>query len=138
MSADFTPVSVHEALDVGGWLEDARGPGCYALRLRVPDSAEDAHRTWLQHFEATPGDDALTRMAQADRVAYVGASKRVYDRLMDHAEGEKRKAAVLRAFPAVEVVRVWPMDTPFEREWGAARDLAGDGWTVWVNGDLVE
>lgn len=134
---DFTPVLVHEALDVNGWLDDAHGPGTYALRLRVPTSVEEAHRAWRSHFDALPGDDAVTRMAQADRVAYVGASKDVYGRLMDHAEAEVRRAAALRVFPPEEVVGVWPSQDPFRDEFGTARTLRDDGWTVWTDGELV-
>jgi len=139
MTGDFTPIQVHEALDVRGLLEDAHGPGCYALRLDVPASAEEAHRRWLSHYDAVPEGDALTEMAAAERVAYVGASGDVYDRLQDHAEAEVRKAGVLGPFPPQEVITVVPTDTPFEDEFRTARLLrdSGPGWLCWVNGEVV-
>jgi hypothetical protein len=133
----LTPGGVHEALDYDGLLTAARGPGCYALRLAVPDDADAAHRAWLATFDVTPRDDAVTRLAAAPRVAYVGAAGDVYDRLMDHAAGEVRTPAVCRAFPPAAVVGVYPSETPFEDEWGTARDLREDGWTCWVDGEVV-
>jgi len=134
---DFTPLTVHESLDYDGLLDDAHGPGCYALRLDVPDSIHDAHARWREYFDALPGDDAVTRMAQRTRVAYVGASGDVYDRLMDHAEAQVRKAAVLRPFLPLEVIGVYPSEDPFRDEVQTARDLGEDGWLCWVNGEVV-
>lgn len=133
----MTPVEVHEAMDVNGHLDDAHGPGCYALRLEVPDSIHEAHRRWRDHFDALPADDAVTRLARAPRVAYVGASQDVYGRIMDHAEGEVRKAAVFRPFPPEEVIDIYPSDDPFRDEMQTARDLSEEGWLVWVNGEVV-
>lgn len=134
---DFTPIQVHESLDVAGWLDDAHGPGCYALRLDVPASAEQAHRAWLSTFEAVPEGDALTELAAAERVAYVGASGDVYDRLMDHAEGAVRQTALLSVFPPQEVVTIWPSDSPFEDENRLAYCLRDEGWTCWSDGEVV-
>lgn len=137
MPDEFTPTTVNEALDHAGLLDDSHGPGCYAIALDVPGSVEAAHRRWLEHFDTFPGDDAIARLVGAQRVAYVGASKDVYSRLMDHAEGEVRKARVMQPFPAVEVLDVSPRPSPFDYERERAYMLAGGGTVVWVNGDVI-
>lgn len=137
MTDEFDPTSVHESLDHAGLLDDAHGKGVYAIALDVPDSVEEAHRQWLEHFETSPGDDAIARLVGADQVAYVGASSDVYSRIMDHAEGDVRKASVLEAFPPVEVVEVWPHPSPFDYERERAYMLAGGGTVVWVNGEVI-
>jgi hypothetical protein len=137
MSDGFSPLSVHETLDVEGWLDDAHGPGAYAIRLDVPASAEQAHRAWLRHYDAVPEGKALEQLAAAGRVAYVGASGDVYDRLMDHAEGAVRQTALLSVFSPAEVVTIWPSDSPFEDENRLAYCLRDEGWTCWVDGEVV-
>lgn len=137
MTDRLAPAAVHETLDREGLLDDARGAGTYALRLDVPDAADEAARRWLAVHSVTPGEDALERLAAADRVAYVGAARCVYDRLEDHAAGDVRKAAFLQPFPPVDVVGVWPADDPFAAEHSRAYTLAGEGWTVVVNGEVI-
>ena len=133
----LTPGGVHEALDYAGWLEPAHGPGVYALAADVPTSVEAAHRRWLSAFDAVPGGNALTQLATAERTAYAGASKDVYGRLMDHATATARQAAFLSVFPPEEIVTVEPHEDPFEAETRVARELRGEGWTVWVDGAVV-
>jgi hypothetical protein len=133
----LTPGGVHEALDCAGWLEAAHGPGVYALRADVPDSAEAAHRRWRSAFDAVPGAGVLTEIATAERVAYAGASRDVYGRLMDHANGTARQAAFLSVFPPREIVTAEPREHPFEAETRVARGLREDGWTVWADGEVV-
>lgn len=137
MTETFAPAAVHETLDREGLLDDAHGPGCYAIQMRVPDSPEAASRRWLEHYDALPGDEALERLAAAPRTCYVGASSDVYGRLMDHAEAEVRKASVFRAFPPEGLVYVWTDENPFDAEWGRALALREEGWTCWVNGEVV-
>lgn len=137
MTDEFTPTAVHESLDRAGLLDAAHGPGCYALALDVPDSVEAANRDWLAHFDALPGNDAVGRLARAEAVAYVGASKDVYGRLEDHAKGEVRKARVMQPFPPTEVIDVWPEDSQFIAERQHAYALADDGWRVWCDGEVV-
>jgi hypothetical protein len=125
-----------EQLDRCDLLDVSHGSGCYALRVDVPSLPTAAKEQWDATHDARPGNDALTRMAQADRVAYVGASSDVYGRLCDHC-GEVRKAALLDAFPPTEVVNVWPVDEPFEAEFNRAYRLAQNDWVVWTDGRLL-
>lgn len=126
-----------ERLDHRGLLTDAHGPGCYALRVAVPDDAAAVRERWGAVHDATPPDDALARLAAADRVAYVGAASDVYARLTEHVRGDVRKTALLDAFDPATVVDVWPTTTPFDREYGRALALAREGYCVWCNGDLL-
>ena len=44
----MTPTEVHQTLDDNGWLDAAHGPGVYALRVAVFDTAaviEDATKS---------------------------------------------------------------------------------------------
>lgn len=135
----LTPVSLHETLDYGGMLDDAEGPGCYALELRVPDSVEAVHRQWLTVHEHVPQHDGLDQLAEAGRVAYVGASKHVRRRLEDHVNSELRQAAFVEAFDPVDVVKIWPFDSAgeaFEREGAKATELAHEGWVVAKDGEV--
>jgi hypothetical protein len=128
---------LHQRLDHRGLLNDAHGPGCYALRVAVPDDAAVVRERWAACHDAEPPDDALARLAAADRVAYVGAASDVYARLTEHVNGDVRKTALLEAFDPAAVVDVWPTTTPFDREFGRALSLAREGWVVWVNGELL-
>jgi len=133
----FRESDVTQALDDRGRLGDARGPGVYALRLRVPDDAERVHRDWLAEYDALPGDDALDRLAAAEQVAYVGASTNIYRRLCDHAAG-RRRPSLLAVFKPTSVERVWPRRDPFDGpEYNRALRLARDDWVVWCNGELL-
>ena len=133
---EFTVTSVNERLDRDGRLDDAHGSGCYALAIDVADSVEDVERRWVRYFDVLPGN-ALERLAHADRTCYVGASGDVYHRLMDHARGDVRKASVLVAFSPERVIGVWPEDDPFDAERSRALALRAQGWTSWVNGEVV-
>lgn len=137
MRHDFSPSAIHEDLDRRGLLDDADGPGCYALRVDVPGSPEEAERRWLEVFGALPDDFVVARMAKADSVAYAGASADVYGRIMDHAEASVRRPTLLRAFPPASVVDVEPCPEPFEREWSYAAERAGGETVVWCDGELL-
>lgn len=140
MTDRLTPTTTHETLDHQGLLADAHGPGVYALEAAVPDSVEAVHRAWHDHGDPPP-DWMLTRLAQAERVAYVGASNRsVYDRLQDHAEGEVRKATLLEVFDPVGVIGVWPAegeDPVGIEERPRAMLLAQEGWVAWTDGTVI-
>lgn len=127
-----------ESLDARGLLAAAHGPGCYALRCAVPDDADAVTAALGEVSDADPPEGVPERLAAADRVAYVGASKDVYARLCDHAAGDVRKATFLRAFPAERVVDVWTHEDPFSREHKRALKLARRGeWIAWTNGELI-
>ena len=129
-----------EELDRRGLLDASHSPGTYALRVSVPDSAEQVAREWLAIHDAPLPDDYQTRLAAAQRVLYVGASGDIYDRLSDHATKRARQSAFLRAFPPVELVDVWPTmsaETAFHDEYNRARDLSDADTRVWTDGDLL-
>lgn len=117
-----------EDLDKRGLLTKAHNPGVYALRVEVPDSEQIVTDQWDAQYDVQPEDSALSRLADAHKVAYVGASGNVYERLTDHAAGDVRKTAFLSVFPPTEVIDVWPSKDPFEKEYRRALRLTNDGW----------
>jgi len=126
-----------ETLDTRDLLEDARDPGVYAIEVAVPDRLDGVREAWDNQHDSRPGDDGLQRLADADRVAYVGASKDMYSRLGEHVNQRKRRASFLETFPARDVVDVWPHMDPFTAERNRALQLARDEWRVWTDGVLL-
>ena len=129
-----------ERLDERDLLGQTRGPGCYALEVRTPDAEDAAQVAWYSEFDHAPPEDALERIADASRVAYVGASGNIYSRLCDHVAGDVRKAAFLTVFRPTRVIDVWPEDTPddaFDAEFNRAMRLVRDGFAVWQDGKLL-
>ena len=135
----LTQSTVNQILDDRRLLDSAHGKGCYGLRVDTPNDVENVARAFLSVSDVTPPDDYLDQLT-ADRVAYVGASIDVYSRLMDHADGQVRKATFLEAFDAVDVIDVWPTERgkdPFEQEYNRASELSRSGWVVWTDGELL-
>lgn len=132
----LTPNALHGRLDDRGLLDDAHGSGTYALEVETPDTVEGVARAFLKVADGTPTDHVCDRLT-AQRVAYVGASKDVYSRLQDHAEAEVRQATFLEAFDAVDVVGVWPTDTPFQAEFNRAAALSREGWVAYTDGEVL-
>lgn len=126
-----------ETLDSRGLLEDARDPGVYALELTVPNRVSDVREAWDNQHDIRPEDDGLQRLADADRVAYVGASKNVHSRLCEHVNQRRRRASFLETFPVRDLVDVWPHMDPFTAERNRALQLARDDWRVWTDGVLL-
>lgn len=125
-----------EELDERGLLDDARGPGVYALEVATPPTLDAVRRQWDSAHDARPPEGTLDRLASAADVAYVGAATHVYQRLSDHVTRERRKSAFLTAFPPERVVTVWSYENPFDAEYNAAQRLARRGWKVWTDGEL--
>jgi len=137
MTDRLTPTHATEQLDHKGLLAASRGPGCYALRLAVPDDTAAARERWDAAHDARPPEPTLKRLAAAEQVAYVGAASEVYERIMDHARGDVRKAAVCEAFAPTDVLDVWPTEEPFAREWDRARRFAENNpGLAWCNGEV--
>lgn len=136
MADPLTPTAAHEALDANGWLDAAHGPGCYSLRLTTPpDDPRAVFEHWTAHHDAAP-QWIIDGLADADRLAYVGASGDVYGRIQDHAEAEVRRAAILRVYPPVEVLGVEPRENPFEAEFNETRRWVENQFVVWSDGVL--
>lgn len=133
----LSPTAVHETLDRRGLLEQSHGPGCYALRVHVPDGKAHVGDAFRDVVDVAPPDKYLDKLADADRVCYVGASGDVYSRLMDHAESDVRQSVFLRAFEITDLVNVWASPAPFESEFNRARTLSDKGWTCWTDGEVV-
>jgi len=132
-----TATALHEQLDARGLLDKAHSPGTYALRVETPDSREEVAREWRRDADVLPPDETLERLA-GETVAYVGASKNIYERVMDHASGEVRQAALLRVFDLSGLVGVWPSDgDPYSEEYNRAVYLSEHGWICWVDGEVV-
>ena len=135
----LTQSTVNQILDERGLLDSTHGKGCYALRVNTPNDVESVARAFLSASDVTPPDAYLDRFT-ADRVAYVGASIDVYSRIMDHADGQVRKATFLQAFNAVDVIDVWPTERgkdPFEQEYNRASELSQRGFVCWTDGELL-
>jgi len=127
-----------ETLDRRGQLDAARGPGCYALVVETPDAADTVAREWREVHDAAPSG-LYERVADADTILYVGASKSVYDRLCDHC-GTKRKAAFLEVFPPTGLHSLWPKasaDVAFMEEQAVGRALSGPTTRCWTDGELI-
>lgn len=122
-----------ERLDERGWLDAARGPGCYALELTVPAEFFEA---WTDEFAAAP-PGLFDRFESAARVLYVGASTDVYARLCDHVNAEVRRAAVLRVCGIADVADVTPSDDPFAREYGYALERSTSETVVYTDGQVL-
>ena len=132
----MTPVDLHGRLDERGLLDDAHDAGVYALALDVPDSVEAVQRRRLAVADSPWPDDMAAQFAAAERVVYVGESGDIYDRLMDHARGDVRRAALVAAYPIVDVVGVWPGERSATAERDRARELASASTAAYANGEL--
>jgi len=132
----LTPSQLHERLDTRGLLDTSKGPGTYALQVNTPDDLEAVAQAFANVSDVVPEEKTLARLT-SDHVAYVGASNNVYDRLMDHADGEVRQTLFLRAFKPVDLVGVWALPEPFTAEYNRSVWLSQRGWTVWQDGRIV-
>ena len=133
----MTPVVAHERLDDLGVLDESHGSGCYALRVSVPNNVESVQRTWLDAIGAPLPDAYAEQLADADTCLYVGRSGNVYDRIMDHADGQVRRASFIRAFGMADVHGVWPDDANTGvAERNRARSLSSATTCVWSDGEL--
>jgi len=132
----MVPSELHKALDHGGHLADSKGPGVYALAVAVPDSVDSIQRARLSVADHPFPDGMAEQLAAAERVVYVGESGHVYDRLMDHARGEVRRASLLRAFAVTDVVGVWPGARTGVAERDRARALSDAETVSYANGEL--
>ena len=133
----MTPIDAHKRLDELGVLDESHGSGCYALRVSVPNNVESVQRTWLDAIGAPLPDEYAEQLADADTALYVGRSVDVYDRLMDHARADVRRASFVRAFGMADVHGVWPGDAitgVAERD--RARALSDADTVVWTDGEL--
>jgi len=132
----MTPTELQEALDHGGHLADAHGPGVYALEVSVPNAVDAVQRARLNVADHPFPDAMADQLAAASRVIYVGESGDVYGRLMDHARGEVRRASLLRAFEVAGVVGVWPGERSGVAERDRARSLSDADTVAYANGEL--
>lgn len=131
---------INQTLEDRGQLDDARGPGCYALAVDVPEAADDVARHWHRHQDHAPYEEFYARLADAGTVLYVGASSHVYERLCDHVAADVRRAAFLEAFPAESLHSLWPKDSAdaaFANEFNVANSLARVDRRVWTDGRLL-
>ena len=133
----MTPTQANGRLDELGVLDESHGPGCYALRVSVPNGVEAVQRTWLDAIGAPLPEAYAEQLADADTALYVGRSGDVYDRIMDHADGQVRRASFIRAFGMTDVHGVWPGDeNTGVAERDRARGLSDADTVVWTDGEL--
>ena len=118
-------------------LNTSHGPGIYALRVSVPNGVEATQREWLDAIDAPLPDPMAEQVANADTALYVGRSGNVYDRIMDHADGQVRRASFIRAFGMTDIHGVWPGDeNTGVAERNRARGLSDTDTVVWTDGEL--
>ena len=133
----MTPTQAHGRLDDLGVLDESHGSGCYALRVAVPNGVESVQRTWLDAIDAPLPDAYAEQLADAETCLYVGRSGDVYDRIMDHADGQVRRASFIRAFGMTDIHGVWPDDANTGvAERNRARSLSSATTCVWCDGSL--
>ena len=133
----MTPVGAHKRLDELGVLDASHGPGCYALRVSVPNNVESVQRTWLDAIDAPLPEAYAEQLADADTALYVGRSGDVYDRIMDHARADVRRASFVRAFGMTDIHGVYPEDeNTGVAERDRARALSDADTVVWTDGEL--
>ena len=132
----LSPTAAHEQLDANGWLDDAHGPGIYALDVWVPDSVDRVQEAWLSQHGLPLPDGYAAQLAAAARARYVGRSRDVYGRVMDHAEGEVRRASFVSAFVLRGVCGVWSGENTGVAERDRARALSDAETVAWCDGEL--
>ena len=133
----MTPTQANGRLDELGVLDASHGPGCYALRVSVPNNVESVQRTWLDAIDAPLPDEYAEQLADAETCLYVGRSVNVYDRLMDHARADVRRASFVRAFGMADVHGVYSEDeNTGVAERNRARALSDADTVVWTDGEL--
>ena len=133
----MTPTQANGRLDELGVLDASHGPGCYALRVSVPNNVESVQRTWLDAIGAPLPDEYAKQLAAAETCLYVGRSVNVYDRIMDHARADIRRASFIRAFGMTDVHGVYPEDeNSGVAERDRARSLSSATTCVWSDGEL--
>ena len=133
----MTPADAHKRLDELGVLDASHGPGIYALRVSVPSGVEAIQREWLDAIDAPLPDAYAEQLADGRMCLYVGRSGNVYDRIMDHADGQVRRASFIRAFGMSDVYGVYPEDeNSGVAERDRARSLSDATTVVWTDGEL--
>ena len=133
----MTPTQAHGRLDDFGVLDESHGPGTYGLEVAVPNSVEAIQREWLEAIDAPLPDEYADQLAAAETCLYVGRSGDVYDRIMDHARADVRRASFVRAFGMADVHGVWPGDeNTGVVERNRARALSDADTVVWTDGEL--
>ena len=115
---------------------EAHTPGCYALVCEHPESRDALEGRWADTWETDIQQFAIDAY-ESPTVVYVGASGDVYDRLVDHSEGEKRRSGFLSIFPPSHLLDVWPMDDPFSHEGRVAFELKNDLPGAFVYSDAI-
>ena len=133
----MTPVEAHTELEALETLAASQGPGTYAIVVAVPNGVESVQRTWLDAIDAPLPDAYAEQLAAAETCLYVGRSGDVYDRIMDHADGQVRRASFIRAFGMTDIHGVWPYDANTGvAERNRARSLSSATTCVWSDGEL--
>ena len=133
----MTPVEAHTELEALETLAASQGPGTYAIVVAVPDGVESVQRTWLDAIDAPLPDEYAEQLAEAETCLYVGRSGNVYDRIMDHARSDVRRASFIRAFGMADIHGVYPEDENngvAERD--RARALSDANTVVWTDGEM--
>lgn len=117
-----------------------RKPGVYALECDAPDTEGEVRNRFRNVWPDTEDRWGVwvDPIADADTVLYTGKGGDVYDRLMDHAEGEVRKAGFVSAFPPTDIHSIeHHPDTLDTHEWQLANRLSSrKGVVVWSDGVL--
>lgn len=131
-------LDLNEKLESYGWVDKSRQPGVYSLKLVTPpDDWKSLEGTWHSYFGAPPPDGLLDRLAEADRLLYVGShGKSMYERMAQHVRGFKT-STITQIWKPVDVVGVWPEDDPDAEEWNRAVALSDERTACWCNGEWL-
>ena len=133
----MSPIEAHSSIEKLGKLDESHNPGCYALECNVPDSVESVQRIWLKHFDDPLPDGYAVELAESAVALYVGRSGNVYDRIMDHARAQVRRASFVEAFGVDDIHGVYADDENSNTaEYNRAVALADATTCVWSDGEL--
>lgn len=138
MTKTLSQLAVNRWVDREGVHDEARQPGCYAIELETPsDRPVAVINRWTDHFDVGMPGEYATRLADADRLVYIGAhGTSVYERLCQHAAGEK-SSTIMDVWPPVAVVSILQTDSPDAMEFNYTQEYAReDGTLAWMNGEL--
>ena len=92
--------------------DDFNTSGCYVLALDAPTDLAALRDRWGAEYDVAPPAPLVSAVESGHDIIYLGAAKRLCDRLHDHVRGDVRQAGVLAVCPATGVAAVWRTDTP--------------------------
>lgn len=131
----FVTDALAEYLDTHDDSErNVHAPAVYALRLSTPDDSAVVRERWERYYDVD-APEFVRSAFEADRAYYAGSTHNCFDRLTQHAEGEKT-ASICRVYPPHSIHKIWwydDADTARDHESGHAIDLQNTDPTIHVH-----